>query len=337
MFDQIIGNEEIKNFLRTMVKKKTVGNSLLFAGPAGIGKSLLAMELAAAIITEQKEDSPHYHKIKAGTHPDLHQLHPEGKTGMHSIESMRKFSEDVYMAPFEANRKVFIIHDAERMLSYSANALLKTFEEPAADTVIILITGNPEQLLGTVISRCRKIFFKDLTEEERALLPQKPEESENAISLLEPLFKQGKFQTYAQLSGFVKGIGEQMDSRKKQWEEALRKELYGNFHDLSAYQKQALEKEIEGAIALSALREARLLLNDLHAWFRDLHIYRLGVDAKYIIHKTRKQELEEFAKKAAIPDPDTIQKAIKDTYTSLERSTSLAICLETLLLKLNLL
>src|SRR5690606_1908010 len=103
-------------------------------------------------------------------------------------EAMRRFSDEVYLAPFEAKKKIFIIHDAHRMLSYSANALLKTFEEPARDAIIILISGSPEQLLPTVLSRCQTIRFLPLKREEicRYLVEHKGAAKETAeqIALL---------------------------------------------------------------------------------------------------------------------------------------------------------
>src|SRR4051812_17594000 len=138
-FFGIIGNEEIKASLKYMVATKRVGHSLLFAGRDGIGKSLFAMALAIEMLggtPAQKQ------RIIDGTHPDLHIYRPEGKVAMHSIDSLRAFSDDVYMAPTEAPYKVFVMHDADRMLPTSANALLKTFEEPAPQTLIIMLTSS---------------------------------------------------------------------------------------------------------------------------------------------------------------------------------------------------
>ncbi len=75
---------------------------------------------------------------------------------------MRQLSEEIYLPPYEANWKVFIIHDADRMLSYSANALLKTFEEPPPRTLIILLSRSQASLLPTIVSRCYTLHFQNL-------------------------------------------------------------------------------------------------------------------------------------------------------------------------------
>ena len=136
-FSQIIGNEEIKKRLTRMLSKRAIGHALLFSGPDGIGKSLFAWAFAAQLMAEYDPEIDHARKIQSGQHPDIHIYRPEGKIGLHSIQSLRQLSQEVHLPPYEASWKVFIIHDADRMLSYSANTLLKTFEEPPPRTVII--------------------------------------------------------------------------------------------------------------------------------------------------------------------------------------------------------
>ena len=98
-------------------------------------------------------------KIETNNHPDLHVYEPEGKTYHHSIASIRNLIGQVYMAPFEAEAKVFIIKDAHRMLKSSANALLKTLEEPTLDSFIILTSSKADDIIPTITSRCFRINF----------------------------------------------------------------------------------------------------------------------------------------------------------------------------------
>ncbi|HEY4831424.1 MAG TPA: DNA polymerase III subunit delta', partial [Waddliaceae bacterium] len=105
-FKDIVGNEPIKRYLCHVVEKGTIPQSLLFAGPEGAGKRDFAVAFAQTILGTDKFP-----------HPDVRVYKPEGKIGLHSIQSMRQFCAEVYLAPFEAKRKIFIIHDAHRMLS----------------------------------------------------------------------------------------------------------------------------------------------------------------------------------------------------------------------------
>jgi len=137
--------------LEKLVKNKKFIGSFLFCGP-NEETELAAIDFAKKIFSNNP-------KVEAGNHPDVHLYRPEGKSATHSIDSIRSLTEQVYLAPFEAPWKIFIIHDAERMLPTSSNALLKTFEEPAKDTILILLSSASEQILPTIVSRCRKLFF----------------------------------------------------------------------------------------------------------------------------------------------------------------------------------
>src|SRR3989304_6614260 len=133
-FDDIIGNDLIKDKLKGSLENNTISNTILFSGPEAVGKSLFATVLAGRLMHPEEDIDPSaLKKIQANNHPDLHIYEPEGKTSHHSIASIRNLVEQVFMAPFEAKAKIFIIKDAHRMLIPSANALLKTLEEPTLD------------------------------------------------------------------------------------------------------------------------------------------------------------------------------------------------------------
>ena len=159
MFESIYGNEPIKAYLSRALDEERLPQTLLFSGPEGIGKSLFAKELACRVLLSTHK------RIESDNHPDLHIVHPEGKSGLHAIDTLRTLIDQVYEAPFEARGKVFIIHDAERMQAPSANALLKTLEEPPLDTILILLTSQPQDILPTILSRCIRLHFQPLPQE----------------------------------------------------------------------------------------------------------------------------------------------------------------------------
>jgi len=132
-------NEQIETYLQRGLENETLHHTLLFSGPKRVE---LAEMLILKIIGRRAD------------HPDLHIYQPEGKAGLHSIESVRALIEEIHKPPFEASRKLFLIHSAERMLLASANALLKTLEEPELDSTILLLSEKPELLLPTLVSRC---------------------------------------------------------------------------------------------------------------------------------------------------------------------------------------
>ncbi len=159
MFESILGNEPIKAYLRKAILEERLPHALLFTGPDGVGKSLFARDLAIHLL-----GSPA--RVAAENHPDFHVIRPEGKSGQHAIETLRRMIDDVHASPFEAKAKVFLIHDAHRMQPTAANALLKTLEEPSSDTILILLTNAPQEILPTIASRCSLLRFQLLSENE---------------------------------------------------------------------------------------------------------------------------------------------------------------------------
>jgi DNA polymerase III delta prime subunit len=157
MFETILGNEPIKTYLRAALSKGTLPHALLFSGPDGSLKSLFAKELSFHILGGERD------RIEKETHPDLHVLRPEGKSGLHSIETLRLAIEESHIAPFEASSKVFLISDAHRMQPAAANALLKTLEEPVPNTVLILLTSALQEILPTIASRCSILRFQPIS------------------------------------------------------------------------------------------------------------------------------------------------------------------------------
>lgn len=163
MFEHLLGNELLKIYLQS----GTLPQTLLFIGPDGIGKKRFAMALAAKLLETPLE------RIENGNHPDFHLLVPEGKSGLYAIETVRRMIDKEHGAPFQSLRKVFVLDSVERMQPASANALLKTLEEPAADTQFILITSSPQDLLPTILSRCVPLTFQPLSDEVVSALLRK--------------------------------------------------------------------------------------------------------------------------------------------------------------------
>lgn len=155
LFSQLIGNEPAKRLLKRQLEKEAFPQVALFYGPDGIGKGHFAFEIADHLLGKNKKE-----------HPDLHVVYPDPKSNQHPVASVRAIIEEAALPPFEAPCKVFIIHDVEKMAPTSSNTLLKTLEEPAPDTRFILLSSQIDQVLPTIVSRCHKIPFFAVSEEE---------------------------------------------------------------------------------------------------------------------------------------------------------------------------
>lgn len=159
-FAQIIGHERQKNILRRALASGRLAHAYLFAGPEGVGKRLMALAVARTLFCESRTgcgECVACRKLDHRNHPDLHVLEPDGSSI--KIEQVRAIQRDLSLRPVEGGRKVCLIESAEAMTTAAANALLKTLEEPRGDTLLILLSSQPQRLLETIRSRCQTLQF----------------------------------------------------------------------------------------------------------------------------------------------------------------------------------
>ena len=167
-FDEIIGNENVKNNLEITCKNNKIAHSYIFLGIEGIGKKIIAKEFARKILCLNEKKGCNTCKscieFEGENHPDFKIISPDGKNI--KIDQIREFQAKVYEKPVISSKKVYIIDNADLMTKEAQNCLLKTLEEPPSYVVIILIVSNENKLLNTIKSRCIKITFSSLKNEE---------------------------------------------------------------------------------------------------------------------------------------------------------------------------
>lgn len=178
-FDDIFGQEAAIGWLRAAHRAGRLTHGLIFAGPAGVGKGSVAQVLTALFLCERPAaDAPcggcaSCRAVEAGSHPDYHVVTKElvrfhDKTGTSkAIDfSIKVIAAEVVEAAGRKSAlgqgKVFVVEQADLMNAAAQNALLKTLEEPAGRTLIILLTDQPESLLPTIRSRCQLVRFAAL-------------------------------------------------------------------------------------------------------------------------------------------------------------------------------
>jgi DNA polymerase-3 subunit delta' len=169
-FKDVIGHAGVVALLRQAVRRGRVPQSLLIAGPEGVGKRALALALAQAVNCPRLNDGDGCGSCSVCTRIARNQfsdvvLIDKGDEASIKIRTIRERLLDVVgYRPFEGARRVYIIDPADAMTREAQDALLKTLEEPPAAAVIILISAYPDTLLPTIQSRCRRIRCGLLTE-----------------------------------------------------------------------------------------------------------------------------------------------------------------------------
>lgn len=163
MFENIIGNNKIKNLLENSIKQGNVSHSYLFIGIDGIGKKLIAKELSKYVLCLNNgcnNTCKSCIEFESNNHPDFEIIEPDGNSI--KIEQIRNLQKRIQEKPIISKSKIYIINDADKMTKEAQNCLLKTLEEPPEYVTIILICSNEDNMLSTIKSRCTRIHFENL-------------------------------------------------------------------------------------------------------------------------------------------------------------------------------
>ena len=183
-FDNIIGNDSVKKELRKTVQNNLIGHSYIFQGTEGIGKELFAECFAKEILCGNLNGCDTCKScimFNSNNHPDFMVINQD-ETAL-KIEEIREVIKKVIEKPIISKNKVYIINAADKMTREAQNCLLKTLEEPPEYMTMILIVSNENALLTTIKSRCTKITFNKLSNDEiRRYIREKTEIPENEIN-----------------------------------------------------------------------------------------------------------------------------------------------------------
>lgn len=167
-FEELVGQEAIKQTLENSLKIQKISHAYLFSGPRGTGKTSVARLFAKALNCEKGNgeicnECPNCRAINEGSHPDVIEIDAASNSG---VDEVRELIEKVKYAPIQGKYKVYIIDEVHMMTNSAFNALLKTLEEPPSYVVFILCTTEPYKLLPTILSRCQRYEFKKITDVE---------------------------------------------------------------------------------------------------------------------------------------------------------------------------
>lgn len=173
-FDRILGQPQVRRYLRGAVSQDKIGHAYLFTGMAGSNKTLAAYALAQSIICPQHGcgTCDACKRVLRRSHPDVRYYAPEGSGG-YLVEQIREIVNDVPLAPIQAQAKVYIIDRADLLGIQAANAFLKTLEEPPEGVHLILLGRTKASVLSTIVSRCQVVPFRNIPgSEARGIVAQ---------------------------------------------------------------------------------------------------------------------------------------------------------------------
>lgn len=168
-FEDLFGNDRIKNILVSYLKNDIIPYSIIFSGPASTSVVSFALAFAKTINCQNLEhdfcnDCQNCRDINKGIFPDVVMLSPEGK--FYKKDQITFLIQENYKRPLRGSKKIHILQDVHYMNENASNAFLKALEEPAVFNIFLLLTNNLSGLLPTIKSRCQILKFTPASQSE---------------------------------------------------------------------------------------------------------------------------------------------------------------------------
>ena len=159
--ERISHQPRVRDFFAAALVEDRLSHAYLFLGVPGSGMLEAADALAQCVVCPHGGDGSCDECIRVAhhTHPDVRHLAPGGVSG-YLVDQIRELIEDVALAPIRSTHKVYILDGADRLRGRSANALLKTIEEPPPNVMFILLARSADAVLSTIVSRCQQVPFR---------------------------------------------------------------------------------------------------------------------------------------------------------------------------------
>ncbi len=368
MWDLIMGQEETVSQLKKAVDTAEISHAYLFCGPLGVGKRLTAKVFASAVNCLQGGCGvcPICHRIQNDLHPDVVYVEPEGN--FFTIGQVRELQKEANLKSFEAPRKFYILDDVDKMKAEAANALLKTLEEPPAQVVFILLTSNLDNLLPTVVSRCRINRFKSVssshlidlliskyqipevdakfyTRLSGGVLTKALQFADSETKLVQRKMVLGIVEKIPRWDSFdLANAAEQMVAETKKSLEDLKKEQKNEQEEAKEYAmnsahanrlKNLLGRKHKRRLNREERRSYREMLAIISSWYRDLMVLKETANPELLVNTDRFDLLKRYSEQFSTA---RIQEAIQIVQRTEERfglNVNPQLALETMLFELK--
>lgn len=358
ILDGLIGQEHAAGILANILDSGSPSHAYLFHGAGGTGKVEAARRFAAALVCQDGGcgDCADCGKALRGTHPDIVTVAPVG--AFITVDQVREVNRSINLHPVEGRARVHIISPAEAFNAESANAFLKTLEEPPPFVYFLLLASSVERVLPTIVSRCQLIRFSPVSAAaiEAHLLDRSD-------------LSQIMAQAFARVSRGNLALAEEFQSdaalaeRRQRYIEAGERLSRGDPAAAPARLAAAMLEVVEGSLADRApvapppegfftatakqrdqdahrretadrRREVMLAIDLLGTWFRDLMVMAAGA-GEAVLNKDYELELEGLALSSRVDNYRRAVAVIEATRAKLGYNVDLELALQAMFYELQ--
>ena len=324
-FQDIIGQEQIVEHLKTAVETGNVNHAYILQGERSCGKEFIAKVFAKALQCEHPQNGEpccecqSCKQADSGNQPDIIRVTHE-KPNTIGVEDIRKITGDVAIKPYSSKRKIYIINEAEKMTVQAQNALLKTLEEPPAYVVILLLTTNVDAMLQTIQSRCILLTMKPVRDELVKQYLMRDVQVPDYKADVCVAFARGNV-------GRAKALAssEEFDNIKQ---------------DAVALLKYIREMEITDILtAIKKISEYKFEIDDyldiMAVWYRDVLLFKATNDINHLIFKDELPNIKKTADQSTYEGIEIIIDALEKAKSRLQANVNFDLTMELLLLTIK--
>ncbi|KZL89969.1 DNA polymerase III subunit delta' [Clostridium magnum] len=310
-FSTMIGHDTIKNQIVNSIKGNRFSHALIVTGENGIGKSLIAKEIAIRLLGKAEEKQ----------YVDIVEFKMSKDKKSIGIDEIKSIIQETTKKPYEGDRKVIILYKADGMTEAAQNAFLKTIEEPPRGIFIILLCEKLENILDTIKSRCQVYKLNRLSEEEM-------------LKFLNNKFESLSEDELKAVSAFSDGI----PGRAERFlEDKSLMEIRDTVIDiLKGICEGKLDKTLLYTEFLLKYRgEWQEVLTYFLSYIRDTLIYKETGNKELIINIDKINEIKDIAEMFSFNKLNGIINIIKDTRSKLERNVNATLVFDSMLVKIQ--
>lgn len=282
-FNQFADQERVVQLLQRSLRRGRLGHAYLFCGNDIALLEEMAFTLAKTLNCENPPERSeaglpldccdaclNCEKIGRAGHPDVLSIRPESKLRVIKIDQIRALLKTIYLKPTQGTYKVAVMAAADRLNVQAANAFLKTLEEPPPNSILILLTTEPERLLDTILSRCLRLNFSgEAIRNDEATVGWVGQFNDVAAKGGESLLSR-----YQLLSVMMGRLGEVKEEIAETLAERSPLEKYD---DLDPKLREKWEAELDAAVEAEYRRRRAELLEGVQWWLRDVWLATLQV------------------------------------------------------------